>query len=129
VEASDLFAEAKARSADPADPLAVVTAATLLGQEIIREADRLVDLAVHEAREAGQSWTAIGERLGMSKQAARRRFMQPFATRRIRRDQACSFCRKPPSPRLRMVHGEAGRICAECVALAGEIVAREPRVR
>jgi hypothetical protein len=124
VEASELFAEAKARSADPADPLAVVTAATLLGQELIREADRLVDLAVHDAREAGQSWTAIGERLGISKQAARRRFMQPFATRRIRRDQACSFCRKPPSPGLRMVHGEAGRICAECVALAVEIVAR-----
>ena len=56
---------------DPLDRVdaAVRTAATLTGH-----ADALVDRFVAEARHAGLSWTDIGARLGVTKQAARKRF-------------------------------------------------------
>ncbi|GIH23692.1 hypothetical protein Aph01nite_20020 [Acrocarpospora phusangensis] len=127
MEPAELLAKARARAANPSDPLETLAAASDLSQELSRSADALLDLAVHDARAAGTSWTAIGDRLGVSKQAARKRFAKPFthpfAARRTRREAACSFCRMPPGPRVHMVHGEAGRICEQCVALAGEIVA------
>lgn len=126
MEPSELLARARSRAAHPADPLETLAAANELSQELSRDADALLDLAVTDARAAGVTWTAIGDRLGVSKQAVRKRFTKPFthpfATRKVRREAACSFCRKPPSPRLHMVYGEAGRICADCVAVAGDIV-------
>jgi hypothetical protein len=44
------------------------------GQEIIRNAQREIEINVTAARTLGDSWTAIGKALGMSKQAARQRF-------------------------------------------------------
>jgi hypothetical protein len=128
MDPSDLLAQARSRSADPGDPLENLAAAITLSIEMGRDADALIDLAVRGAREAGASWTTIGDRFGVSKQAVRKRFTPAFANRQLanrrkKRDAACSFCRKPPNPRVHMVHGEGGRICAECVALAGEIVA------
>lgn len=38
-------------------------------------ADQLITYFVNEARDAGLSWTQIGERMGVTKQAARRRFV------------------------------------------------------
>jgi len=60
-----------AASADPLDRVdaAVTVAATMSGQ-----VDALVDHVVAQARGAGRSWTEIGARLGVSKQAARKRF-------------------------------------------------------
>jgi len=128
MEPPDLLAQARSQSSDPSDPLETLSAAIVLSAELSTDADALLDQAVSAAREAGVSWTAIGERFGFTKQAARKRFTPPFAgrhlaNRRKKRDAACSFCRKPPGPRIHMVHGEGGRICAQCVALAGEIVA------
>jgi hypothetical protein len=59
-------------SSDPLDRVdaAVTIAATLTGQ-----ADSLTDHVVAQARTAGRSWTEIGARLGVSKQAARKRFI------------------------------------------------------
>jgi hypothetical protein len=64
----------RATSDDPLDRVdaALVVAGTLAGQ-----ADALIDRVVAEARAAGRSWTEIGERLGVSKQAARKRFIAP----------------------------------------------------
>ncbi|MCT9929718.1 ClpX C4-type zinc finger protein [Planotetraspora sp. A-T 1434] len=128
MDQADLLERARRRSSDPTDPLEILTAAIALSAELSSEADTLLDQAVRDAREAGASWNVIGERFGFSKQAARKRFTPPFAgrhlaNRRKKRDASCSFCRTPPSPRVRMVHGEGGRICDKCVALAGEIVA------
>ncbi|GAA0380129.1 hypothetical protein GCM10009530_33540 [Microbispora corallina] len=128
MEPSDLLDRARARAKDPADPLETLTAAIALGAELGAGADALLDLAVRQARDAGVSWTAIGERFGFSHRSPRRRFTPAFAhrhlaNRRRRLDASCSFCRRPPGPRVRMVHGEAGRICEKCVALATDIVA------
>ncbi|MEW9532958.1 ClpX C4-type zinc finger protein [Microbispora sp. NPDC049125] len=128
MDASDLLERARSRAGDPADPLETLTAAIALGGELSTDADALLDLAVRQARQAGASWTAIGERFGFSKQAARKRFTPPFAhrqlaNRRRKLDMACSFCRQPPGARVHMVHGEGGRICEQCVELAHEIVA------
>ncbi|GII52505.1 hypothetical protein Pth03_08940 [Planotetraspora thailandica] len=128
MEPPDLLAKARSKSSDPEDPLETLSAAIALSTELSEDADALIDIAVRDARDAGASWTAIGERFGFSKQAARKRFTPPFAERQLanrrrKRDAACSFCRRPPGPRVHMVHGEGGRICDKCVALAGDIVA------
>lgn len=128
MEPSELLAQARSRSINPEDPLETLAAAITLSIELGRETDALIDLAVRDARDAGATWTTIGDRFGVSKQAARKRFTPAFANRQLanrrkKRDAACSFCRKRPGPRVHMVHGEGGRICDRCVALAGEIVA------
>src|SRR5262252_10628126 len=59
-------------------PLDRVEAALAIGEELASGADELIGHFVAEARQAGCSWTQIGERMGVSKQAARQRFtLQP----------------------------------------------------
>src|SRR5689334_4055383 len=55
-------------------PLDRVEAALAIGEELASSADELIGHFVAEARQAGCSWTQIGERMGVSKQAARQRF-------------------------------------------------------
>ena len=57
------------------DPLGRVEAAVAVASGLSDQADLLVDQVVGEARRAGVSWTEIGARLGVSKQAARQRFL------------------------------------------------------
>jgi ATP-dependent Clp protease ATP-binding subunit ClpA len=56
------------------DPLALLETAVTAAASAGDAADAMVDHYVATARHAGQSWTAIGEVLGVSKQAARQRF-------------------------------------------------------
>jgi hypothetical protein len=56
------------------DPLSRLEAAVSVGAVVSGQADRLLDHFVEQARRAGHSWTEIGHRLGVSKQAARQRF-------------------------------------------------------
>lgn len=56
------------------DPLVLLETAVVVAASVGDAADALVDHYVAAARHAGQSWTAIGEVLGVSKQAARQRF-------------------------------------------------------
>jgi len=59
-------------------PLDRVEAALGVSEELASGADELIGHFVAEARQAGCSWTQIGERIGVSKQAARQRFrLQP----------------------------------------------------
>jgi ATP-dependent Clp protease ATP-binding subunit ClpA len=60
------------RSTD--SPLQRLGEAIALGEGLAVEADRVTDHFVRQARESGESWTSIGDRLGVSKQAARKRF-------------------------------------------------------
>ena len=57
-----------------ADPLARVEAACQAAADLDEVADHLVGHFVDEARAAGFTWTQIGEHIGVTKQAARKRF-------------------------------------------------------
>jgi hypothetical protein len=64
-------------------PLDRVEAALRVSEELASGADDLIGHFVAEARQAGCSWTRIGERIGVSKQAARQRFTVPPAHARL----------------------------------------------
>jgi hypothetical protein len=75
--APSLFDDLVARVIDTAaasDPLARLDAAVAVAAEAAGAGDRLLDHFVAQARHADLSWTDIGARLGVSKQAARQRF-------------------------------------------------------
>jgi ATP-dependent Clp protease ATP-binding subunit ClpA len=74
VNVGALMAEVRARAPDA--PLDRVEAAIAAGMELASGGDELIGRCVAEARAAGCSWTEIGTRMGVSKQAARQRFAQ-----------------------------------------------------
>ena len=78
LDISTLTAAVRARA--PGAPLDRVEAAIAVGEELASGGDELIGRFVAEAREAGCSWTEIGQRMGVSKQAARQRFTQQPAT-------------------------------------------------
>lgn len=57
------------------DPLDRVTGAVQLADELGEVADSLIGHFVDQARRAGASWSEIGRSMGMSKQAAQKRFV------------------------------------------------------
>lgn len=65
------------------DPLDRIEAALGLAEDLASTADELVGHFIDEARREGHSWTAIGQRLGVSKQAARQRFGEPAGLRSV----------------------------------------------
>jgi hypothetical protein len=77
VEVVDIGALANAvRERAVGEPLDRVEAAMAVSEELASGADDLIGQFVAEARQAGRSWTEIGQRIGVSKQAARQRFAQ-----------------------------------------------------
>jgi hypothetical protein len=74
IDVGSLATAVRARA--PGTPLDRVEAAMAVGEELASGGDELVGRFVAEARDAGCSWTEIGERMGVSKQAARQRFVQ-----------------------------------------------------
>ncbi len=56
------------------DPLERVARAVALGMRLDDLADSLIDHFVDQARRSGASWTEIGRSLGVTKQAAQKRF-------------------------------------------------------
>jgi hypothetical protein len=74
VDVGALMAAVRARAPDA--PLDRVEAAIAAGMELASGGDELIGRCVAEARAAGCSWTEIGGRMGVSKQAARQRFTQ-----------------------------------------------------
>jgi ATP-dependent Clp protease ATP-binding subunit ClpA len=62
------------RARAPGGPLDRIEAALAMSDELTSGADELIGRFVDEARQAGCSWTEIGQRMGVSKQAARQRF-------------------------------------------------------
>jgi hypothetical protein len=65
------------RQQAPGGPLDRVETALTVSEELAWCADELIGQFVEEARRAGCSWTEIGHRIGVSKQAARQRFTDP----------------------------------------------------
>jgi Clp amino terminal domain, pathogenicity island component len=62
------------RTRDAAGPLDRVAEAVELAAKLGRYGDHLVNFFIDEARTAGESWAAIGERLGLSRQAVQKRY-------------------------------------------------------
>jgi hypothetical protein len=57
------------------DALARLREAMLIAQRLNEHADHLIGHFVDQARRSGASWTAIGESMGVTKQAAQKRFV------------------------------------------------------
>lgn len=68
-----LIAAAHARAGSD-DELALLDAVIAVTGDLSGHADAAVDQVVRQVRAAGHSWTVIGERLGVSRQAARQRY-------------------------------------------------------
>src|SRR5215475_1960341 len=81
---------AEARRSAVGSPLDQIEAALGFSDELQARADELVGHFVTHARHEGFSWSEIGGRLGVSKQAARQRFAAPVT----------SPCELPVRPRL-----------------------------
>src|SRR5580700_12166527 len=58
-----------------ADPLEQLTDAVLAADHLGDVADHLIGHFVDQARRSGASWTEIGKSMGVTKQAARQRFV------------------------------------------------------
>jgi len=76
VRLGDLIGQVERRLPD-AGPLERLTDAVLTAERLNELADRLIDHFVDEARRSGASWTEIGRSLGVTKQAAQKRFAAP----------------------------------------------------
>jgi hypothetical protein len=61
------------------DPLVRLQDAMLISQQLSEQADHLIGHFVDQARRAGASWSAIGEAMGVTKQAAQKRFVVSLA--------------------------------------------------
>jgi hypothetical protein len=68
----DLIAGIEHRSTDP---LRQLSDAVVLGQHLDELADHLIGHFVDRARRSGASWTLIGQSMGVTKQAAQKRFV------------------------------------------------------
>jgi ATP-dependent Clp protease ATP-binding subunit ClpA len=106
VNVGALMTAVRARSPD--SPLDRVEAAIAVGEELASGGDELIGRFVAEARSAGCSWTEIGARMGVSKQAARQRFAQPAAAATGLRPEG----RLKPKDRLLACLEAAGREAA-----------------
>jgi hypothetical protein len=70
----DLIDYVKSRYPD-GNPLERLSAAVLAAEQLDELADHLIGHFVDQARRAGASWTEIGQSMGVSKQAAQKRFV------------------------------------------------------
>lgn len=74
VRLDDLIESVKSRHPD-ADALAQLSDAMLLADQVGEVADHLIGHFVDQARRSGASWAEIGASMGVSKQAAQKRFV------------------------------------------------------
>jgi len=79
VRLDDLIEAVKSRNPE-ADPLHHLSQAVLLGEYLGDLADHLIGHFVDQARRSGASWTDIGTSMGVSKQAAQKRFVPKEST-------------------------------------------------
>lgn len=79
VRLDDLIEAIKSRHPD-GDPLGELSDAVTLGEHLGEVADHLIGHFVDRARHAGASWTDIGRSMGVSKQAAQKRFVPKEST-------------------------------------------------
>ena len=81
------------------DPLEQLTDAVLVADHIGEVADALIGHFVDQARRQGASWTEIGASMGVTKQAAQKRFVQRPAADAAALDPNAGFSRFTPRAR------------------------------
>ena len=82
IKLDDLISAIK--SNNDKDALAQLSDAVYMGEHLGEVADHLIGHFVDQARRSGASWTEIGQSMGVTKQAAQKRFVpkvDPAATR------------------------------------------------
>lgn len=97
----ELIAAIQGRAGHPLDQL---TAAVVVAQHLDELGDHLIGHFVDEARRAGASWTNIGQSIGVTKQAAQKRFV-PQAPETATPDLAV-FARYSDRARAVVVRGQ-----------------------
>ncbi|MEW9549668.1 Clp protease N-terminal domain-containing protein [Nonomuraea sp. NPDC050783] len=85
VRLDDLISVIRSRHPD-GDPLGELTDAVALGEHMGEVADHLIGHFVDQARRSGASWTDIGRSMGVSKQAAQKRFVPREGARPLAED-------------------------------------------
>jgi hypothetical protein len=86
-----------------ADPLEQLTDAVLVADHLGEVADALIGHFVDQARRQGRSWTEIGSSMGVSKQAAQKRFVARAAAAESTLDPSAGFSRFTPRARAVVV--------------------------
>src|SRR3954451_14920452 len=87
-----------------ADPLEQLTDAVLVADHLGEVADALIGHFVDQARRQGRSWTEIGTSMGVSKQAAQKRFVaRPDDAAAPALDPSAGFSRFTPRARTVVV--------------------------
>ncbi|WP_410656828.1 Clp protease N-terminal domain-containing protein [Amycolatopsis sp. lyj-112] len=76
VRLDDLISHIKLQHPE-GDVLGQLSDAVFLGEHLGEVADHLIGHFVDQARRSGASWTEIGKNMGVSKQAAQKRFVEP----------------------------------------------------
>src|SRR3954462_16066 len=79
-----------------ADPLQQLTDAVLVADNLGEVADALIGHFVDQARRQGASWTEIGSSMGVTKQAAQKRFVQRADAETAALDPNAGFSRFTP---------------------------------
>ena len=104
----DLIEYVMSRSPD-GTPLERLSTAVLAGEQLEELADHLIGHFVDQARRSGASWTEIGQSMGVSKQAAQKRFV-PRESGRAALQGDGLFARFTPRAGQAMAHAhEAAR--------------------
>ena len=88
-------------------PLEQLTDAVLAAESLGEIADHLIGHFVDQARRSGASWTEIGKCMGVTKQAAQKRFVPKTPSDADALDPNAGFSRFTPRARL----------CGRCKAL------------
>jgi hypothetical protein len=88
------------------DPLEQLTDAVLLADHLGEVADSLIGHFVDRARRTGASWTEIGASMGVTKQAAQKRFVQRTAGESATLDPSAGFGRFTPRARAVVVRAQ-----------------------
>jgi hypothetical protein len=85
------------------DPLEQLTDAVLVADHLGEVADALIGHFVDQARRQGRSWTEIGSSMGVTKQAAQKRFVARAAGEESALDPSAGFSRFTPRARAVVV--------------------------
>jgi len=112
VPLDNLIAYVKALHPD-GGPLANVSDAFTVSTQLDEQADALIGYFVDQARRSGLSWSQIGSAMGVSKQAAQKRFVPSKAADLIPESVKQPFSRFTPR-------------AASVLAAAGKLAAAEP---
>jgi hypothetical protein len=77
LQATDVIAEIEQYRPEPSAVLDRLSAALQASERLTLVGDQVVDHFVQQARASGASWAEIGQRMGVTKQAAQKRYVAP----------------------------------------------------